>query len=138
MKKRRKERQKEKVSRKRSAVEILSLINLTEYNKSVRPNVEGGPVNVNVSSIKTSRPYNLREAYFELGVYIRQTWKDPRLVHQIEHQGQFVIGGEELLDYIWKPDTVVYNKQTTREVKTDSMLVIVNTNGKVQISNMAP
>ena len=106
---------------------------LKSYNKSMMPSK---PVDVIVQlQIKNSYPYDERAGSFMLDVYLRQIWYDSRLVHQLKNSSYSVVGNETLLHYIWEPDTVV---TTTREIRSEKMLVDIGTNGRVFKSNHDP
>lgn len=67
---------------------------------------------------------------FEVFMYLRQEWNDPRLAHQNEAKLSLT---KERVNDIWTPDTY-FNNANEYEVYTVNKLVLISGNGDVYYS----
>ncbi|PAV76789.1 hypothetical protein WR25_25930 isoform A [Diploscapter pachys] len=98
--------------------EVLDkLINNATYDKRLRPNYGGKPVDVgitiHVSSISAVSEVDMD---FTLDFYMRQTWQDPRLAFGevdlgLPNKISSLTVGVDYLDKLWKPDTFFPNEK---------------------------
>lgn len=108
-----------------------TLLSPAAYDKRVRPGQAVAPVKVQVS-LYIIRLSDLDEANQEVKVtmYFRQRWTDDRLTHSGEGK---MIGGAEVADAIWKPDTMFTTSDEGRVSLTTvpNLFVRINPNGSV-------
>lgn len=101
------------------------------YDKRIRPNQAGDPVRVKVS-LYVIRLFDLDpdSESVKVSMYFRQAWQDERLSHNSEG---VMVGGGELSDLIWKPDTMFStSSQGSREETTlPNTFVRISPNGSV-------
>ena len=92
---------------------ILDSIFDSGYDKRIRPNYGGAPVEVGVSmliiSISTVSEVNMD---FTCDFYFRQTWNDPRLSFTKSPGIENLYVGAEVADKIWVPDTFFANEKS--------------------------
>ena len=88
---------------------ITHIINNKGYDKRIRPNYKGRPVNVGltlfISGVSSVSEVNMDVT---LDFYFRQFWQDPRLGFDGMWEEELVIGGEFMRE-IWRPDTFFVN-----------------------------
>ncbi|XP_044756605.1 gamma-aminobutyric acid receptor subunit beta-like isoform X2 [Coccinella septempunctata] len=92
------------------------------YDKRVRPNYGGSPVEVGVTMYVLSIS-SLSEVQmdFTLDFYFRQFWTDPRLAFRKQQSVETLSVGSEFIKNIWVPDTFFVNeKQSYFHVATTS------------------
>ncbi|KAL5293233.1 Rdl family protein [Megaselia abdita] len=92
------------------------------YDKRVRPNYGGPPVEVGVTMYVLSIS-SLSEVKmdFTLDFYFRQFWTDPRLAYQKRVGVETLSVGSEFIKNIWVPDTFFVNeKQSYFHIATTS------------------
>jgi len=84
---------------------------LTGYDKRLRPNYGGAPVNVEISMyVITFDSFSDSNMDFTMNFYFRQHWNDPRLSFQ--RSGIETLNfGHELSKSIWVPDTFFVNEK---------------------------
>ncbi|XP_077989577.1 glycine receptor subunit alpha-2-like [Glandiceps talaboti] len=108
---------------------------LVDYDRRMRPNFNGDPVIVTVDMF-ISRIDNIAEVTmdFDSTLFLRQSWNDPRLVHN-----KSVINippSGFILDKIWVPDLFFFNEKKSyfHDITTDNILVRFGANGDVLYS----
>lgn len=92
------------------------------YDKRVRPNYGGPPVEVGVTMYVLSIS-SLSEVKmdFTLDFYFRQFWTDPRLAYRKRPGVETLSVGSEFIKNIWVPDTFFVNeKQSYFHIATTS------------------
>ncbi|XP_066590310.1 gamma-aminobutyric acid receptor subunit beta isoform X2 [Prorops nasuta] len=92
------------------------------YDKRVRPNYGGPPVEVGVTMYVLSIS-SLSEVKmdFTLDFYFRQFWTDPRLAFKKRREVETLSVGSEFIKNIWVPDTFFVNeKQSYFHIATTS------------------
>ncbi|XP_028029480.1 gamma-aminobutyric acid receptor subunit beta-like isoform X3 [Bombyx mandarina] len=92
------------------------------YDKRVRPNYGGPPVEVGITMYVLSIS-SLSEVHmdFTLDFYFRQFWTDPRLAYKKRPGVETLSVGSEFIKNIWVPDTFFVNeKQSYFHIATTS------------------
>ena len=105
----------------------------------VRPNYAGPPLLVSISLYVQNIPsldINKHTGEMTIEMFYRQIWTDPRLkfdkallvLHFFYCYGLYIsavkgtvdkiVGGEEIVDRIWVPDTYVYNEHSSQSKET--------------------
>lgn len=86
------------------------------YDKRVRPNYGGPPVEVNVT-MRILSISSVSEVMmdFTADFYFRQTWRDPRLSFDKLGEIQKLYVGAEVSKRIWLPDTFFGNEKMVRQ-----------------------
>ena len=92
----------------------------------MRPNHGVQPVHVNVSIFVLNIPeidFNKHAAEMTLEMYFRQHWQDPRLrfdknAELMDVDFEKIVGGEEIVDLIWTPDTFFVNERKSEAKET--------------------
>ncbi|XP_020711021.1 gamma-aminobutyric acid receptor subunit beta isoform X7 [Athalia rosae] len=107
-----------------SAVNISKILDSfsVNYDKRVRPNYGGPPVEVGVTMYVLSIS-SVSEVLmdFTLDFYFRQFWKDPRLAFNKWEEVETLSVGSEFIKNIWVPDTFFVNeKQSYFHIATTS------------------
>lgn len=96
-----------------SISKILNSFFASGYDKRVRPNYGGNPVEVGVTmfiiSISTVSEVNMD---FTTDFYFRQAWTDPRLSFSPLPGIENLYVGAEVADKIWVPDTFFANEKS--------------------------
>jgi len=96
----------------KSISKILNSFFVSGYDKRVRPNYGGKPVEVGVTmfiiSISTVSEVNMD---FTCDFYFRQAWQDPRLSFKKTKDIDNLYVGAEVADKIWVPDTFFANEK---------------------------
>ncbi|XP_031562058.1 gamma-aminobutyric acid receptor alpha-like [Actinia tenebrosa] len=109
-----------------------------DYDKDLRPNHEGGPIEVSVSVYVNSFA-NIDETSMEYKVYfyLRQYWKDDRLVGKVNHT--LAMTGLSA-SQLWKPDAYCENaRESNLAEASDSVnsLVFLHPDGLVLYSRLS-
>ncbi|XP_033112950.1 glycine receptor subunit alpha-2-like [Anneissia japonica] len=105
------------------------------YDKRVRPNFDGPPVNVTcdvfISSIDSFTETTMS---YEMVLYMRQNWNDPRL--KFNDYNHTVTVDVSLLDNLWFPDLYFPSekKAETHDITTDNKLLRLSPNGDILYS----
>lgn len=124
----------------RSAEDLLVWIKNKDYDGSVRPNVTGGPVVIDIETyISSVSSIDEKDMEFSLDMFFRQRWKDSRLTYQpLPDKGinQRVILSPELSKYVWQPDLYFRNSKDARfhMVPTQNVLFGVSPDGSILLS----
>jgi len=96
-----------------SISKILNSFFDSGYDKRVRPNYGGKPVEVGVTmfiiSISTVSEVNMD---FTTDFYFRQAWQDPRLSFEKTQEIDNLYVGAEVAEKIWVPDTFFANEKS--------------------------
>ncbi|XP_065211347.1 gamma-aminobutyric acid receptor subunit beta-like isoform X2 [Planococcus citri] len=104
------------------------------YDKRVRPNYGGPPVEVGVTMYVLSIS-SLSEVQmdFTLDFYFRQFWTDPRLAFQKQPGIETLSVGSEFIKNIWVPDTFFVNEKTSyfHTVTTNNEFLRIGHNGSI-------
>jgi len=106
------------------------------YNKQMRPNSGGKPVQVELNmAVRTIGPIDETKEVFSLDCYFRQTWFDPRLKFNTSGISQLALNWK-FLTKIWKPDTVFLNGQRCylHKMTVPNRFIRVYPDGKVSYS----
>ncbi|KAG8201338.1 hypothetical protein JTE90_016815 [Oedothorax gibbosus] len=104
------------------------------YDKRVRPNYGGPPVNVGVTMyILSISSVNEVQMDFTLDFYFRQSWKDDRLAFKARPGLDSLTVGAEVADLIWVPDTFFANEKTAyfHQATTPNTFLRINSEGEV-------
>lgn len=108
-----------------------TVLSVASYDKRVRPNQASEAVTIKVS-LYIIRLFDLDHAdsSVKVSLYFRQLWQDGRLAHSGDGT---MIGGGDLSDMIWKPDTMFStSSQGSREETTlPNTFVRISPNGSV-------
>ncbi|XP_078377258.1 gamma-aminobutyric acid receptor subunit beta-1-like isoform X2 [Oculina patagonica] len=132
-------------ARNKTVSEILDgLLMKGRYDSRLRPNYDGGPVEVSVGfwvlSIDT---INVVDMDFSLDIFFRQAWKDERLDHGL-NETMFL--SNFVMDRIWMPDSYFVNAKhgSFHKVTTNNMMImimpggLVNYNARITIKAACP
>nr|WMV64427.1 GABA-gated anion channel Rdl subunit variant [Pardosa pseudoannulata] len=114
--------------------EILNSFFNKGYDKRVRPNYGGPPVNVGVTMyILSISSVNEVQMDFTLDFYFRQSWIDERLAFKIQHTVDKLTVGAEVADLIWVPDTFFANEKTAyfHQATTPNTFLRISAEGSV-------
>ncbi|RWS01499.1 gamma-aminobutyric acid receptor subunit beta-like protein [Dinothrombium tinctorium] len=112
--------------------------NFETYDKYERPNY-GERVNVTITAfiadadlVKETYDY----LYMDMNLYFRESWNDPRLQFVTWIREDDLLGGEEVIKEIWKPDTFFPNTLSVRTNKEPNpeVFVRINRNGDVLLN----
>jgi len=90
------------------------------YDRRVRPNHGAGPVNIRISIFVLNIPeisFAKHSAEMTVEMYYRQLWHDPRLVDHHD-QSQIIVGGRDIAERIWVPDTFFENEHSSESKET--------------------
>jgi len=120
-------------ARNKTVSEILDGLLMKEhYDARLRPNYDGGPVEVTVGfwvlSIDT---INVVDMDFSLDIFFRQEWRDERLDHGLQ---KTMFLSNTVMDRIWMPDSYFVNAKhgTFHKVTTDNMMIMIMPGGLVK------
>ncbi|XP_066138426.1 gamma-aminobutyric acid receptor subunit beta isoform X1 [Euwallacea fornicatus] len=104
------------------------------YDKRVRPNYGGPPVDVGVTMYVLSIS-SLSEVQmdFTLDFYFRQFWTDPRLAFRKRPQVEMLSVGSEFITNIWVPDTFFVNEKTSsfHKATTSNEFIRIHHSGSI-------
>jgi hypothetical protein len=108
------------------------------YDKVLRPNYGGDPVEVIVSGyILDISDIDELNQEFTITLYLRHEWKDARLQFTESEVGTKQIPlNEEYTNKIWRPDTFIVNERESRghDLITGNQFMRLSPNGTVRIS----
>jgi hypothetical protein len=111
-----------------------SVLSPATYDKRVRPGQASDPVRVRVS-LYIIHLFDLDQESqsVKVSMYFRQGWDDPRLAHNGEGM---MIGGGDLYDNIWRPDTMFSSSSegSREETTAPNTFVRISPNGTVLTS----
>ena len=113
---------------------ILNAFFDSGYDKRVRPNYGGPPVDVGVTMyIISISSVSEVQMDFTSDFYFRQTWKDPRLSFEARPGIQELFVGAEVADRIWVPDTFFANEKSAyfHEATTPNTFLRIGHTGEV-------
>ncbi|XP_047525077.1 gamma-aminobutyric acid receptor subunit beta-like [Pieris napi] len=108
------------------------------YDKRVRPNYGGPPVEVgvtmNVLSISSISEVNMD---FTLDLYFLQYWTDPRLAYKKRPGIETLTVGSEFIRNIWVPDTFFVNEKQSyfHDVTTRNEYMRIHHSGSITRAN---
>ena len=112
-----------------------TVLSPANYDKRVRPDQAGAGVKVKVS-LYIIKMLQLNEQRRELTIsmYFRQAWRDGRLSHNGDGS---LIGGGDLANLIWRPDTMFSDSSdgTAIETTVPNAFVRISPNGSVLYSS---
>ncbi|XP_065213924.1 gamma-aminobutyric acid receptor subunit beta isoform X3 [Planococcus citri] len=104
------------------------------YDKRVRPNYGGPPVEVGVTMYVLSIS-SVSEVLmdFTLDFYFRQFWTDPRLAFKKQPGVETLSVGSEFIKNIWVPDTFFVNEKTSyfHTVTTNNEFIRIHHTGSI-------
>ncbi|KAH7709895.1 unc-49B protein [Aphelenchoides avenae] len=113
----------------------------TGYDKRIRPNFGGAPVEVGITMHVISVSDVSEEAMeFTTDLYLRQTWKDPRLAFEPQDiegkQVQMLNAGGDYIEKIWRPDTFFSNAKDSQlhSAPVNNAFVRIESDGGVTMS----
>ncbi|XP_077862223.1 glycine receptor subunit alpha-4-like [Saccoglossus kowalevskii] len=115
-------------------LKLLSQMGDSKISK-LRPTVEGEPTivscNININSFDSVSESSMD---YELTIFLRQSWYDPRLRHN--STGTIVINGGDVMDMVWVPDLFFTNAKsvTIHSTPKENLLVRIEPNGDVLYS----
>ncbi|XP_060531628.1 gamma-aminobutyric acid receptor subunit beta-like isoform X2 [Cylas formicarius] len=104
------------------------------YDKRIRPNYGGPPVDVGVTMYVLSIS-SVSEVLmdFTLDFYFRQFWTDPRLAFQKKPHVEMLSVGSEFISNIWVPDTFFVNEKTSsfHKATTSNEFIRIHHSGSI-------
>ncbi|KAL3880818.1 hypothetical protein ACJMK2_033025, partial [Sinanodonta woodiana] len=109
---------------------------LMYYDKRIRPDYGGDPVEVTVNfNVRSMGPISEMDMIFTMDCYFRQIWTDKRLAMNISGLDTVALN-IQILDRIWFPDTVFYNgmKSFLHMITTPNRFIRIHPGGKVLFS----
>ncbi|KAH7709890.1 unc-49B protein [Aphelenchoides avenae] len=113
----------------------------TGYDKRIRPNFGGAPVEVGIGMHLISVSDVSEEAMvFTVDLYLRQSWQDPRLAFEPQDiegkQVQMLNAGGDYIEKIWRPDTFFSNAKDSRlhSAPVNNAFVRIESDGRVTMS----
>uniref|UniRef100_A0AAR5Q1C1 Gamma-aminobutyric acid receptor subunit beta n=1 Tax=Dendroctonus ponderosae TaxID=77166 RepID=A0AAR5Q1C1_DENPD len=104
------------------------------YDKRIRPNYGGPPVEVGVTMYVLSiSSLNEVQMDFTLDFYFRQFWTDPRLAFRRQAQVEMLSVGSEFITNIWVPDTFFVNEKTSsfHKATTSNEFIRIHHSGSI-------
>ncbi|XP_060535932.1 gamma-aminobutyric acid receptor subunit beta-like isoform X4 [Cylas formicarius] len=104
------------------------------YDKRVRPNYGGPPVDVGVTMYVLSiSSVSEVQMDFTLDFYFRQFWTDPRLAFRKRPQVEMLSVGSEFITNIWVPDTFFVNEKTSsfHKATTSNEFIRIHHSGSI-------
>nr|WJY55640.1 GABA receptor subunit [Neoseiulus californicus] len=113
---------------------LRSFFESGKYDKRVRPNYGGKPVDVGITmqiiSISTVSEVQMD---FTSDFYFRQTWRDERLSFTRTKDLDSMIVGAEVADKIWVPDTFFANEKSAyfHTATTDNTFLRIKAGGDI-------
>ncbi|OQR76048.1 gamma-aminobutyric acid receptor subunit beta-like, partial [Tropilaelaps mercedesae] len=113
---------------------LRSFFESGKYDKRVRPNYGGTPVDVGITmqiiSISTVSEVQMD---FTSDFYFRQTWRDERLSFTRTKDLDSMIVGAEVADKIWVPDTFFANEKSAyfHTATTDNTFLRIKAGGDI-------
>ncbi|XP_077862209.1 glycine receptor subunit alpha-4-like [Saccoglossus kowalevskii] len=118
----------------REDLKLLSQIGDTQMSK-LRPTVRGEPTvvscNININSFDSVSESSMD---YELTIFLRQAWHDPRLRHN--STSTIVINGGDVMDMFWVPDLFFTNAKsvTIHSTPKENLLLRIDPSGNVLYS----
>lgn len=120
-------------TRNKTVSEILDgLLTKENYDARLRPNYDGGPVEVVVGFwVLSIDAINVVDMDFSLDIFFRQAWRDERLDHGL-NKTMFL--SNTVMDRIWMPDTYFVNAKhgSFHRVTTDNIMIMILPGGVVK------
>ncbi|XP_068716603.1 gamma-aminobutyric acid receptor subunit beta-2-like [Montipora foliosa] len=120
-------------TRNKTVSEILDgLLTKENYDARLRPNYNGGPVEVVVGFwVLSIDAINVVDMDFSLDIFFRQAWRDERLDHGL-NKTMFL--SNTVMDRIWMPDTYFVNAKhgSFHRVTTDNIMIMILPGGLVK------
>nr|XP_027203700.1 gamma-aminobutyric acid receptor subunit beta-like [Dermatophagoides pteronyssinus] len=116
---------------------ILNAFFDSGYDKRVRPNYAGPPVQVGVTMhIISISSISAVQMDFTSDFYFRQSWRDSRLSFQPHPGIQALYVGAEVSEKIWVPDTFFANEKAAQfhMATTPNTFIRIKSNGDVFLS----
>ncbi|XP_070543586.1 protein dcd1A-like isoform X1 [Ptychodera flava] len=108
---------------------------LKKYDRRIRPNFDGVPVNITVDMLIT-RMDSVNEVNLDFGItiIIRQQWDDTRLQH--DGTKQHIPPTSDIKDLIWLPDLYFTNEKIAHfhDQTQENIMLRVTPNGRVLYS----
>ncbi|XP_059079847.1 gamma-aminobutyric acid receptor subunit alpha-3-like [Tigriopus californicus] len=107
---------------------------LKDYDNSLRPNIGGEPLMVEINmQVRSMGPISEVDMSYSMDCYFRQSWVDRRLAFSGRKNLALSI---EMLRKIWKPDTYIYNgrKSYLHTITTPNKFMRLFPNGRVLYS----
>jgi len=108
------------------------------YEKSISPKLGvNEPIDIDITLYVLDYEICSKEKELLLDIYFRQKWIDERLVFNSDIQSDIVIiGGQEMVDKIWIPDTFFSSVSSIKHVKypTTNTFVKISPTGEVFMS----
>ena len=98
-----------------------------DYDPYVRPYHGHKPLHINISIYVLNIPeidFNKHAAEMTLEMYFRNHWQDPRLRFDknaellVDTEMEKIVGGEDIVDLIWVPDTFFVNERKSEAKET--------------------
>ncbi|XP_077869881.1 glycine receptor subunit alpha-1-like [Saccoglossus kowalevskii] len=112
---------------------LYAVIKDPEYDKELRPNAEGPPVNISVFVYFTSI-HSLSEVSMDYGatLFLSLQWDDPRFAFNGTEPID-LRSGSELLDHIWTPDLYFVNVKEGKlhQVTMNNKHIRINPDGRI-------
>ncbi|KAL1473784.1 hypothetical protein MTO96_038473 [Rhipicephalus appendiculatus] len=87
--------------------------------------------------INTLGPMNAEDMDYEMDIFFRQAWRDPRIsLRRFGHMDNLTVNGGALLGRMWKPDLYFVNAEEVRthSVTMPNQLLRLSPDGDVLIS----
>ncbi|XP_077990243.1 glycine receptor subunit alpha-4-like isoform X2 [Glandiceps talaboti] len=106
------------------------------YTNRIRPTVSGEPTqvtcNLNINSFDSVSESSMD---YELTIFLRQAWNDPRLRHN--SSGTIVFNGGGMMDLLWVPDLFFTNAKDVKlhNAPKENLLFRISPNGDVLYSS---
>ncbi|KAJ7355064.1 hypothetical protein OS493_028282 [Desmophyllum pertusum] len=103
-----------------------------QYDSRLRPNYDGGPVDVTVGFwVLSINTINVVDMDFTLDIFFRQAWKDERLDHGLNKT--IVLSSNFVMHRIWMPDSYFVNAKhgSFHKITTDNMMIRIMPGGMV-------
>jgi len=122
-----------------SYAKVSRLINrrLKRYDKNVRPNDTGPPVEVLIE-FKLMAFGKIREEDMDytIDIFFRQWWRDPRLAHGEDKVFNAALDPRKLGPGIWTPDTYFRNVKSSNyhEISRENMRLRISKEGDIYFS----
>ncbi|KAI0233031.1 Glycine receptor subunit alpha-3 [Lamellibrachia satsuma] len=110
---------------------------LKDCDPGVRPDVDGPPVVVRCGFFVVSfGPFSDINMDYQLDIYLRQTWVDPRLTFRRFGDSDHVLVSAKSMEHVWKPDLFFRNGKSAsfHRVTAPNKLMRIYNNGTVLYS----
>ncbi|XP_070534358.1 glycine receptor subunit alpha-4-like isoform X2 [Ptychodera flava] len=112
---------------------LKDLVN--SYTSKIRPTTSGKPTevtcNININSFDSVSESSMD---YEVTIFLRQAWNDPRLCHNASKS--IVFSGGDILELVWVPDLFFTNAKEIKlhQAPKDNLLLRIYPNGDVLYS----